>query len=619
MITAASELSPRGATEVAQCGRGPVSGSTSILLSAWTSAVNFSRSVSSSADRLGSAISSISERPPVVGLTILLVLGLVDAWAGRRSYVAGDTISYMDMASGIARGDFDYAVNGHFSPLYPAILALFIRPFQSNSVLEFSAVRATNFLIFVISIGLFHFFLNRFLDQFYRKFGPTPDSSPPLTRAQFTIVGYILFAWACFKLTIVSRVNPDMCVVAMTFAAATMLLSFKDGEVSRVRFALFGVILGFGYLFKAIFFPLSFVFLVAAALEPRVWAVRQRLLLSLATFLLIASPLIAVLSVKYGHLTYTESGKLAYWTEVLQENPSYVHWQGAPPESGTPVHPTRKIFQNPDAYEFASPIVSTYPPWFGTTYWNAGAALRFDARKQASAIVRNLEKLAKLSWMVVPVLILLIAYNCRVSASSLRYFKSLWLVGAANVGIYLLIVIDGRYLAGCLPILAILSLAAVRIPKSAGTAGTKLVAIFIVCVTLQSGLRLADAAAVLIRTHGDVRDERWLVAEEFKRLGVQAGTPVAAIDYQDGYEHWPPAVISDWARLARVRVVSEVAPQPGDKAQFWLVPPDRQVAALQALHRAGARIVVASGVPTGANTVGWTEIQKSRYFYRFLE
>jgi hypothetical protein len=236
MIGAASELSPCGETEVAQCGRGPVSGSTSILLSAWTSAVNFSRSVSSRADRLGSAISSIGERPSVVGLTILLSLGFLDAWAGRRSYVAGDSVSYMDMASRIAGGDLGYAVNGHYSPLYPAILALFIRPFQWNSVLEFAAVRVANFLIFAASIGALHFFLKRFLDQYYRHFGPTSDTLPPLSRSQFTIVGYILLAWACFKLTIVSRISPDMCVVAITFAAATMLLSFKDGEVSRVRF-----------------------------------------------------------------------------------------------------------------------------------------------------------------------------------------------------------------------------------------------------------------------------------------------------------------------------------------------------------------------------------------------
>jgi hypothetical protein len=561
----------------------------------------------------------INRRPPVAVVATLLILGGIDAWAGRQSYVAGDTISYMDMASGIASGDLDYAINGHFSPLYPAILAIFIRPFQSDALLEFSAVRVINFLIFATTMVLFQIFLFRFLGQYDRRFGPTPDSSPLMSRYQFTLVSYVILAWSCFGLTMVSRVNPDMCVVGTTFAAAALLLSFKDGQLSCARFVLFGTVLGIGYLFKAIFFPLSFVFLAAAALEPRVWAVRRRLLLSLTAFVLIASPLIAALSVKYGHLTYSDSGKLSYWTEVLRQNPTYVHWQGSPSESGTPEHPTRQILQNPDVYEFASPIASTYPPWFGATYWNAGAAVRFDASKQASAIVRNLEKLAKILWMVVPVLILLIAYRGRVFGASVRYFKSLWLIGIANVGIYLLVVIDGRYLAGCLPILAILSLAAVRLPNSARAGGTALVALLVVCVALQCGPRLARAATILVRTHGDIRDERWLVAEEFKRLGVEAGTPVAAIDYQQSYQYWPAALISDWARLARVRVVSEVAPQPGDKAQFWQVPPDRQAAALDALQRTGARIVVASGVPAGANTTGWTQIGNSRYYYRFLE
>jgi len=130
---------------------------------------------------------------------------------------------------------------------------------------------------------------------------------------------------------------------------------------------------------------------------------------------------------------------------------------------------------------------------------------------------------------------------------------------------------------------------------------------------------LARATAVLVRTHGDVRDERWLVSEEFKRLGIPAGTPVAAIDYQQGYEHWPPALISDWARLARVRIVSEVTQTNDEQAQFWQTSPDRQASALQALRRTGARIVVASGVPDGANTTGWTQIQNSRYYYRLLQ
>jgi len=568
-----------------------------------------------------SGVSLAGERLAAVILTILIILGAIDAWAGRRSYVAGDTISYVDMANGIAAGDLAYFVNGHFSPLYPAILSVFVRPFQSDSLAEFCAIRAANFLIFVSVIFIFRTFLSRFLTEYYACFEAKTNLVPSIPQPYLIATSYLVLAWGFFGLTMVSRVNPDMCIMGSTFAAAAILLSFRQGNVSHARFIAFGAVLGIGYLFKTVFFPLSCVFIAAAALEARVRAVKMRLLLTLVTFLVIASPLVVALSVKYGHLTYGESGKLSYWTEVLQENrdrPEYVHWQGEPPESGIPEHPTRKIFQDPDAYEFSSPIVSTYPPWFGTTYWNAGATIRFDVRKQVVAIGKNLEKLAKILWMVLPATALLVAYRCRVSGSPVRYFQALWLICVANVGIYLFVVTDGRYLAGCLPILALISLAAVRVPNLARSFGPALVGLFAICVTIQCGPRLAKAAAVLARTHGDVRDDRWLVAEEFKRLGVPAGTPVAAIDSQQGYQYWPPALISDWARLAQVRVVSEVVQTSDDRAEFWQVSPDRQALVLQALRETGARIVVASGAPDEAAGSGWIRIQNSSFYYRFL-
>jgi hypothetical protein len=102
-------------------------------------------------------------------------------------------------------------------------------------------------------------------------------------------------------------------------------------------------------------------------------------------------------------------------------------------------------------------------------------------------------------------------------------------------------------------------------------------------------------------------------------MNVQAGTPVAAIDYQQGYQYWPPALISDWARLARVRIVSEIVQTSGDQTQFWQASSDRQALALQALRETGARYVVASGVPDEVATAGWTRIQNSRYYYRSLQ
>ncbi len=563
---------------------------------------------------------SQSKHPLALVLAVLIILGLIDAWAGRQSYVAGDTVSYVDMTREIAGGDIHHAVNGQWSPLYPAVLAVFIRPFQSDSLLEFSMIRGANFLIFVTTLALFHLFLTRFLHLCYERFGATTESSPLFSRSQFSIVAYALLAWGCFGLTIVSRVNPDLCVAAMTFAAATMLLSFKAGHVSRARFVLFGAVLGIGYLFKAIFFPLAFLFLVAAALESRVWAVKWRLSLSLSMFLLIASPLIATLSMKYGHLTYGETGKNAYRTDVLFM--PLVHWQGGPSGAGVPEHPTRKILENPDVYEFASPIAATYAPWNDPTYWNAGAVLRLDIWKYGRAILRNLKRIAVILWFAIPVVVVVvIARRYSHIDISVRYFRSLWLVGIGNLAIYTGLLVEARYLAGCLPLLAILSLAAIRVrtANSARTMAAALVGLLLLGIAVEIGPRLAKATAVLLATRGDVRDDAWLVADEFKRLGVKSGTPVAAIDVQDQW-HWSPARIGDWALLARVSIVSEVFQlDPNDGMQFWQVSPERQAKALDALRGTGSRIVVASGVPASANTTGWVRIQSSNYYYRPLE
>jgi len=554
-------------------------------------------------------------------LAILIVLGLIDAWAGRQSYIAGDTVPYIDMAHRIAAGDLQHAVNGQWSPLYPILLAPFIGPFQTNAFVEFSMVRGVNFLIFLATIALFHSLLIRLLAHCYGKAGAASAPFPLLSRSQFTIAAYALLAWGCFGLTIVARVNPDLCVAAITFAAAGLLLSFKEGQVSKARFVLFGATLGIGFLFKAIFFPLALLFLAGAALEPRVRAVKWRLSLSLLTFLLIASPLVTALSMKYGRLTFGETGRNAYRTDVLFM--PLVHWQGGPPGFGTPEHPTRRILENPDVYEFATPIAATYSPWYDPTYWNAGAVLRLDAFKYGRAIARNISRVAFLLWFALPMLLLLvIAYRrVRIDLGSILYFRSLWLVGIGNVALYVVLLVEARYLAGCLPLLAMLALATLR-PRntaSASVVGTALTALLVVCIAVETGPRLAKATALLVTARGDPRNDPWLVADELKRRGVAPGTPVAAIDRQDEW-HWSVARISDWALLARVPIVSEVFQlNLKDGQQFWEVPAERQASALDALRRTGARVVVASGVPASANTSGWIRVQNTAYYYRFLD
>src|SRR5262245_1876225 len=118
--------------------------------------------------------------------------------------MAGDSISYLDIARKIAAGDLGAAVNGHWSPLYPAILATFIDPFQSTTFLEFSIVRGVNFLIFLVAIVTFHAFLTRLLNLCYGELNAESRAGYLLSRSQFFLIGYAVLAWSCLGLTMVA-------------------------------------------------------------------------------------------------------------------------------------------------------------------------------------------------------------------------------------------------------------------------------------------------------------------------------------------------------------------------------------------------------------------------------
>lgn len=79
----------------------------------------------------------------------------------------------------------------------------------------------------------------------------------------------------------------------------------------------FGVVLGLGYLTKALYLPLSFVFLGAALL---VGGMSRRSVLRVAlatlTFAVVAGPFVFALSKAKHRFTYGDVGRIAYATYV---------------------------------------------------------------------------------------------------------------------------------------------------------------------------------------------------------------------------------------------------------------------------------------------------------------
>src|SRR5208282_627058 len=141
------------------------------------------------------------------------------------------------------------------------------------------------------------------------------------------------------------------------------------------------------YLTKAVMFPMAFVFLgVTLFSRPN----RRNLAgagLALAIFLAIAAPQIIVLSRSKGRVTFSDSGKLTFsWSNY---NLPICDWQGQPPGSGTPLHPTRMLYAHPDMFEFNGPIRASYPPWYDPSYWNDGMSPKFRIDLIFRHFVRN--------------------------------------------------------------------------------------------------------------------------------------------------------------------------------------------------------------------------------------
>ena len=136
-----------------------------------------------------------------------------------------------------------------------------------------------------------------------------------------------------------------------------------------------GLGLGFGYLCKAIFFPLAWLLIAAIPFAPGVPFRRvglPRMVLTMAAFLLVACPWIACLYHKYGRLTFSDSGRLNVIWWVNRSLPLFdVVWTD--PALGKPDHTLRRILDDPIAYEYGQPVSGTYPPFKDPAWWMSGA------------------------------------------------------------------------------------------------------------------------------------------------------------------------------------------------------------------------------------------------------
>src|SRR5579885_1108314 len=198
--------------------------------------------------------------------SLAVAFGLLHLWLGRVGAHGIDSVSYMDMGDALIRGDWSAAANGVWSPLYPLLLGAALRMAKPSAAWEFQLVHVVGFILYVVAICSFDFLWSEFGRVLRERSMPEGRRWVVFSDRSWLVIGYFLFLWVSLLMLRVTDESPDMLVAAAFYIACALLMRITEGRARIGSFVLFGVILGVGYLVKAIFFPLSLVFLVVAAI-----------------------------------------------------------------------------------------------------------------------------------------------------------------------------------------------------------------------------------------------------------------------------------------------------------------------------------------------------------------
>src|SRR5277367_2121785 len=302
---------------------------------------------------------SITRRLQIGCWIALIAIAIVRAWFTRYEF-DGDAVSYLDIARAIAEGHPATAVSAYWSPGYPVLLSPFLWLFRPNAYWECPLAHFVNVLILAGTLASFHLFWSE-VRLWHKNYAGEYTSEIP--EGAFWALGYSIFTIATLNLITVGLVHPDLLMAAFCCLAGWTVLRFRR-KPGIGRALLLGLVLALGYYAKAPFFPMGFVFVLCACFG-RLLSRRMILLggTVLALFILACAPYITAISLSKCHFTFGESARLSQ-AFYINDVEYYEHWQGGPPGSGMPIHPTRKLNDFPEIYQFAAKDMGTYPAWF---------------------------------------------------------------------------------------------------------------------------------------------------------------------------------------------------------------------------------------------------------------
>ncbi len=528
--------------------------------------------------------------------------GVVDLILNPAS-INPDGVAYIEVGRALLAGQRQGVV-GYWSPLYATFVAGVLAIFHATPATEVLIARGANLVCFLIAAVAFEMLVTAWLDRL-RATGPIAGESA------WRVPAYAVFIWTCVRNIGVAEITPDLGVAAAIFAATALVLRDPPDRhhgTSATHAATLGLVLGIGYLDKAVLFVVAFPVLAVYAWRSG----RRPAAVALAVFLLVCSPWIALLSGVKGRPTFGDVGRL----NVVWYNSSirpYQHWQGDEPGLGTPEHPTRRLRRNPEVFEFATPFTVSYAPWYDASYWYEGVASRVRVTTMLARANRSIRGTSKHLWpLAIGVVLLLFVTRTlpRPTMAWLRDVAPFAVPALFTYAIYAPIALYTRYVAAAA---ALLFLGVILAWSLSATDHTRrcIVIVWGVVGMLATGQLAREwqlrARETLAGSSLRWRDDDDVAVARQLLTSYPAGTRVAGIGSTGSWMYWP--------HFAGFRMVAE---SPNyDDLHYWAAPDSARADVLCRLHRAGAEFVVSDSLPE-APRPGWTPLGSGRYALRTL-
>lgn len=551
-------------------------------------------------------------------LLIALVIGVILAWNGGDFSVGDDGVSYLDLSDAWRTHDWTTAANGTWSPAYPWLLAAALGLFHPSALWEPIAIRGVNLLIYIGAMLSFAFFwreLTRSVDRRSLSFGEEFQ----LPKRAWFMLGFALFIFFAAGFIGIHLVSPDLALFGAVFLVGAILVRIKDGDVRWSTFGCLGGACALGYLIKTLMFPMASVFFVAAFLITRdKRRATVRLALALAIFVLISTPWILMLSRFKGRFTYGDAGRINYlWfaSEGFNDHGYPFPWKPLPGE-GTPLHPMRDLLESPHIFEFKAPFRGSYPLWDDPSYWYEGAKVPFHINQQLHTIARALEGYIHIielqSALLVGTLFLLIAGK---SWNKGAVSSSLYLVLPAVTALALYAISHGlvqnRYTAPFLPLMwaaLFAELYLLHLKENVRMLAPLSLAMVIILLVPVVPPIAGDILNTVRKLHAQTPFDHYDadVANYLYRMGLRPGDSLGYFQApEDGTNKY-------WARLAKMTVVADMSFQDVDG--FWKADASTKTRVVEAFEKAGARAIVAYGVPETERARGWQRVGQTSYY-----